>query len=45
MVVDSGLELAMTRREVRSTIWLVGRCILCVLIEGVVDDLGDVVCK
>ena len=45
VLVGSGPALAMARREARSTILLAGRCIFCVLIDGIVDDLRDVVCK
>ena len=45
MVVGSGPALAMARRVAKSTIWSVPICILCLMIDGVVDNLVDVVCK
>ena len=45
VLVGSGLALAKARREARSKVWLVWRCILCLLIDDTVDTLVDVVCK
>lgn len=41
--MDSGPALVMARRDVRSMRFVVRRCILGVLIDGIVDRLGDVV--
>lgn len=43
--VGRGLAPAKARREARSRLWLVRRCIWCLLIDDTVDTLVDVVGK